>query len=102
MANPPQAVATQVPIEIRGNASDKYPPGPPFLPRLLSGRLFRSVATENMTRALRDYGDLLHFNVFGRHIYQINHPDPIENFLIKDAPKHHRGIVMNRARAALG
>jgi cytochrome P450 len=102
MATPPQAVATQVPIEIRGNASDKYPPGPPFLPRLLSGRLFRSVATENMTRSLRDYGDLVHFNVFGRHIYQINHPDLIEDFLIKDAPKHHRGIVMKRARAVLG
>ena len=91
-----------VPLDIRPGASKAYPPGPPFLPRLLSGRFFRGIATENMTMAARDYGDLVHFRVFGRHIYQLNHPSLIEDFLIKDASKHHRGTVLQRSKTVLG
>jgi cytochrome P450 len=55
-----------------------------------------------MTETAQLYGDLVHYSVFGRHVYQLNHPDLIEDLLIKDAPKHHRGIVMQRARSVLG
>jgi cytochrome P450 len=91
-----------VPLDIRPGPSAAYPPGPPFLSRLLSGRLFTGNALTNMTQAARDYGDLVHYQVFGRHIYQLNHPALIEDFLLKDAAKHHRGIVMQRARTVLG
>jgi cytochrome P450 len=91
-----------VPIDVRSGSRKNRPPGPPLLPGLLSGRAFRRIATESMTEAAQLYGDLVHYSVFGRHIYQLNHPDLIEDFLIKDAPKHHRGIVMQRARSVLG
>ena len=93
---------TTAPLNVRSGKSSAYPPGPPFLPRLLTGRLFRGIATENMTAAAREFGDLVHFKVFGRHIYQLNHPDLIEDLLIKDASKHHRGVVMQRAKTVLG
>jgi cytochrome P450 len=64
--------------------------------------MFRQTALESMTESARCYGDLVHYTIFGRHIYQLNHPDLIENFLLKDAAKHHRGIVMQRAKVVLG
>ncbi len=93
---------SSVPIDVRGGSRKSQPAGPPLLPGLLSGRAFRRIATESMTEAAQLYGDLVHYSVFGRHIYQMNHPDLIEDFLIRDAPKHHRGIVMQRARSVLG
>jgi len=79
-----------------------YPPGPPFLPRLLDGSVFRENAAEFMLHAAQRYGDLVHYKAFGRHVYQLNHPSLIEDFFLKDAPKHHRNIVMQRGRAVLG
>ena len=98
----PTEAAAQVPLDPRSGTSKSYPPGPPFLPRLLSGKLFRGNATDNMTNAAREFGDLVHYHVFGHHIYQLNHPSLVEDFLLKDANKHHRGIVMQRAKAVLG
>ena len=89
-------------IPIIGKANGLYPPGPKFLPRLLSGRVFRGNAVTYMQECAETYGDLVHYTAIGRHIYQITHPSLIEDFFLKDAAKHHRGIVMQRARAVLG
>ncbi len=102
MATLPQTATAQVQPDIHPGPSPRYPAGPSFLPGLLSGRAFRRIATDSMTEAAQLHGDLVHYNVFGRHIYQLNHPDLIEDFLIKDAAKHHRGVVMQRAKAVLG
>jgi cytochrome P450 len=93
---------TAVALDIHPGRSKRYPAGPPFLPRFLSGRMFRQNAIESMSATARAYGDLVHYTIFGRHIYQLNHPDLIEDFLLKDAGKHHRGIVMQRAKVVLG
>jgi cytochrome P450 len=93
---------TEVALDVRRGRSSAYPAGPPFLTRFLSGRMFRQTALESMAGSAQRYGDLVHFTVFGRHIYQLNHPDLIEDFLIKNAAKHHRGIVMKRAKVVLG
>jgi cytochrome P450 len=93
---------TEAALDIRPGRSAAYPAGPPFLTRLLRGRLFRLNAIEGLGEAAAQYGDLVHSKIFGRHIYQLNHPALIEDFLIKDAGKHHRGLVMQRARAVLG
>ncbi len=79
-----------------------YPSGPPFLPRLLNGSLFRENAAQFMLQSAHRYGDLVHYKAFGRHVYQLNHPDLIEDFFLKDAAKHHRNLVMQRGRAVLG
>jgi cytochrome P450 len=93
---------TEVALDVRRGRSSAYPAGPPFLTRFVTGRMFRQTALESMTASAQSYGDLVHYTVFGRHIYQLNHPDLIEDFLIKDAAKHHRGIVMKRAKVVLG
>jgi len=91
------SVAPNIPAATR-----PYPPGPKFLPRLLTGRIFRQNAAGYLTENARRYGDLVHYTAFNRHIYQLNHPALVEDFLIKDAAKHHRGLVMKRAKAVLG
>jgi len=80
----------------------RYPPGPKFLPRLLTGQVFRVSATEYLVECAKTYGDLVHYTAIGRHIYQLNSPALIEDFFLKDAAKHHRGIVMQKARTVLG
>ncbi len=50
----------------------------------------------------RTYGDLNHYRAFGRHIYQLNHPVLIADLFGKDAPNHHRNLVMQRAKDVLG
>jgi cytochrome P450 len=64
--------------------------------------MFRQTALDSMAESARRYGDLVHYTVFGRHIYQLNHPELVEDFLLKDAGKHHRGIVMQRSKPVLG
>ncbi len=70
--------------------------------RVLSGESFQQNSAEFMLATARDFGDLNHYRVFGRDIYQINHPDLIADFFLKDAPNHHRNLVMQRARDVLG
>jgi cytochrome P450 len=50
----------------------------------------------------RRYGDLVHFRVAGRDVFQCNHPELVHEMLVRDAPRQHRGIVMQRARFVLG
>jgi cytochrome P450 len=88
--------------EIRPGRSATYPAGPSFFRRFIRGRLFRLNAIETLRESATLYGDLVHSTIFGRHIYQLNHPALIEDFLIKNSGKHHRGLVMQRARVVLG
>ena len=80
----------------------RYPDGPRFARRLLSGRLFRQSAVDFMQDTASRYGDLNHYTGFGRHIFQFNHPQLIEDLLLRDAGHHHRGLVMQRAKLVLG
>ena len=50
---------TAVALDIRPGTSTTYPAGPPFLPRLVTGRMFRQNATDSMTDSARRYGDLV-------------------------------------------
>ena len=89
-------------IDIHPGRSSDFPAGPPFVQRLLSGRIFRQTPLSAMHENARLYGDLVHYSAFNRHIYQLNHPRLIEDFLLKDAGKHHRNLVMQRAKTVLG
>ncbi len=93
---------SSVPVRLTPSTSRQYPPGPSFVGRLLSGRAFRQNAADYMEECGNTYGDLVHYRAATRHIYQINHPDLIADFFLKDASKHHRGIVMQRAKTVLG
>jgi cytochrome P450 len=87
-------------IVIRPGA--RYPSGPRFGQRLLSGELFHQNAAEFMLTTATRFGDLNYYSGFGRHIFQFNHPQLIQDLLVRDAGRHHRGLVMQRARLVLG
>jgi cytochrome P450 len=70
--------------------------------RLLSGEFFRQNAAEFMLSTASRFGDLNHFTGFGRQIFQFNHPQLIQELLLRDALYHLRGLVMQRARLVLG
>lgn len=89
-------------LDIRPSNDPAYPAGPSMLPRLLSGQPFRENSAEFLLATARQFGDLNHYRVLGRRIYQLNHPDLIADFFAKDAPNHHRNLVMQRARDVLG
>ena len=36
------------------------------------------------------------------HVFQFNHPDMVQEVLVRDAAMQHRGIVMQRAKFVLG
>ena len=50
----------------------------------------------------RRFGDLVHYRAFNRDVFQLNHPDLIADFFLRDAPNHHRNIVMQAGRQVLG
>ena len=80
----------------------RYPKGPRLAQRLFSGEFFRQNAAEFMLSTASRFGDLNHYIGFGRQIFQFNHPQLIQELLLRDAPHHHRGLVMQRARLVLG
>ena len=79
-----------------------YPDGPGWLARVRAGDLFRLNPLPSMTANARHYGDLVHQRAFGRHIFQVNHPELVQECLVNHARLHHRGIVMQKARLVLG
>src|SRR5277367_4595308 len=88
--------------DIRAKPGSEYPLGPPFLPRLLTGRLFRGGTINMLRENARRYGDMVHYRAINRKIYQLNHPDLIHELLINDEPRNHRHMVMQRSRFILG
>lgn len=93
--------------DIRTDLRDpRYPAGPKLFSRLLTRQVFGTKQRQNpaefMQSVAREYGDLTHYNIGGRHFYQMNHPDLIAEFFTTDAPHHHRNIVMQRSRDVLG
>jgi hypothetical protein len=84
------------PAQSNSSKTRPYPPGPNLLSRILNGRVFRQNAADYMHSCAEEYGDLVHYRAATRHIYQLNHPDLIADYFLKDAAKHHRGIVMQR------
>src|ERR1700733_7199855 len=88
--------------QIATHPGARYPDGPRFARRLFSGELFRQSAVDFMLNTAHRFGDLTLFTGFGRHIFQFNHPQLIEDLLLRDAGRHHRGLVMQSAKLVLG
>lgn len=83
-------------------AFTSYPPGPSYAERFRNPGLLRLSTHEFLQRNAQRYGDLVHYKAFGRHVFQFNHPDMVQEVLIRDAAMQHRGIVMQRAKYVLG
>ncbi len=90
------------PPDLRPVPGSPYPGGPTYFSRILRGDLFKLDALQYIQKCATQFGDLLHYKAAGFHIYQANHPDLVHDLLITDARRHHRGIVMQKARFILG
>ena len=84
------------------NANTHYPPGPSSWSRLRNPGLLRLSTHEFLQKNAELYGDLVHYRAFGRHVFQFNHPEMVQEVLVRDASMQHRGIVMQRAKFVLG
>jgi cytochrome P450 len=98
----PPLAAEMVAPHIVSRPGARYPEGPRLVRRLTSGEFFRQNAADFMLTTASRFGDLNHYTGFGRQIFQFNHPQLIQELLLRDAPHHHRGLVMQRARLVLG
>ena len=72
-------------------ATIEYPPGPTGLPvvgsmpaSILGGLEFRE-------RMADEYGDVVHWERPGGHVYQLNHPDDIEHVLVRNNGNYRKG-----------
>ena len=86
-----QAVETSRPAlshapDIRLRPGTATPIGPSVWPRLRSGALFRENAAEFLLANARQFGDLVAYSALGRKVLQFNHPELIQEMLVRDAP----------------
>ena len=91
-----------VPLDIQPGKNPAFPAGPSLAQMIVSGNPLRRNSAEFLLDTAQCFGDLNHYKALGRHVYQLNHPDLIADFFLKDAPKHHRNLVMQRGRDVLG
>jgi cytochrome P450 len=69
----------------------------------VDGTLFAVDSPEFYTENAARYGDVCSFlTPNGFRQFQFNHPDLIQEMLVRDAGKHVRGVVLRRARGILG
>lgn len=68
----------------------KLPPGPKGKP--LFGNLpdFRKDNLGFLLRLAREYGDVVHYHLLTERVYQLNHPDYIQEVLVNQADKFHK------------
>lgn len=71
---------------------DHLLPGPRGKPLLGSLIGFYSYILGFLTRAARDYGDAVHFELGPRKVFLLNHPDLIKDVLVT----HHRDFLKSR------
>ncbi len=87
----------------RAEQASDFPPGPSRWERLRAGKLFAVDTPEGLQRKADRYGDVLSFMTpYGYRQFQFNHPDDIQDLLVRDAHHHARGVVLRRARSILG
>ncbi len=78
------------------------PVGPDLWPRVRSGEVFRQNAAETLKTYAERFGDLVYYRALGRPVLQFNHPELVLEMLVRDAPHHHRNLVMQRSKSVLG
>ncbi len=84
-------------------AGSRFPAGPSLSRLLLKGRFYKQSTTDRLVENARLYGDTLSFRTpYGSRLFQFNHPEQIQDVLVTDAQKHHRGFILQRARVVLG
>jgi cytochrome P450 len=63
---------------------------------------FRRDTLRFLTRAAREYGDVVQFRVGTEQIFLLNHPDLVRDLLVTHHERFHKGRALQRARRLLG
>jgi len=92
---------TTIAPDIRWKAAG-HPAGPKLWSRLMRGELFRGNAAALLTANAQRYGDLVSFSALGRPVLQFNHPELVQEMLVRDIAHHHRNRVLQRSKYILG
>jgi len=50
----------------------------------------------------RDFGDVAHFRMGLQHVYLVNHPDLVNDVLVRHGRSFRKGRVLQRAKVVLG
>jgi len=82
--------------------AERIPPGPPpSFGRALFGP-FRRDPLKFFSDVARDYGDIASLQLFNFRTIFINHPDMIEDVLVTNARKFHKGRVLQANKRLFG
>lgn len=82
---------------------NKLPPGPKGLPFLGSIRQLQQDRIGFLSANQQQYGDIVHFKVGSRHIYQLNNPEHIQYVLVKHPENFQKTPALkNAARDSIG
>lgn len=78
------------------------PPGPKNAPVIGSLYSFRSDPLGFLSKASRQYGDLVYFRVMRQHMYLVNHPDYVREVLVSKQNNFIKSRALQRAKILLG
>ncbi len=92
-----KTVASEVATEPSGAPRGKYPPGPNSGKRGKIGGQLGAVRRDPLgffTHCARTYGDITAIRYFNFRSFYINNPEYIEDVLVNNARKFHKGPVL--------
>lgn len=78
------------------------PPGPPGSPLVGNLRDMRVDAARGWVRARERYGEVVHYQIAGRQIYLLCHPDDVRYVLVDNARNYTKGRGLAKAKPLLG
>ena len=78
------------------------PPGPKNLPIVGNLFAFRSDPLGFLTKAAREYGDLVYFRVARQDMHLVNHPDYVREILVANQGNFIKSRALQRAKVLLG
>jgi cytochrome P450 len=78
------------------------PPGPKNLPIIGNLFTFRSNPLVFLSKAAREYGDVVYFRVARQHLYLLNHPDYVREILVTNQNNFVKSRALQRAKILLG
>jgi cytochrome P450 len=83
-------------------AGTKFPPGPKGWPIVGCLPHLRRDPIGFLSGLARDYGDIVHFKILGKHVFQLYHPDLVREFFVTQHPKLRKTGIMKQAEPILG
>jgi cytochrome P450 len=78
------------------------PPGPKNPPIIGNLYAFRSDPLGFLSKAAREYGDLVYFKVARQQMYLVNHPDYVREILVANQGNFIKSRALQRAKILLG